>query len=142
MQQGISLRCAARRLNLNLEQVKHLEEETEDMLLSTLYQWQDVLEVPVAELLVDSDAPLSEPILKRARMVKLMKTAAAIRETVKTEPLMRLAQMLVDQLIELMPELKDVSPWHAVGQRRSRDELGRVAERPIPESFFYESDPF
>jgi hypothetical protein len=30
-----------------------------------------------------------------------------------------------------MPELKDVSPWHSVGQRRSLDELGRIAEQPF-----------
>ena len=38
-----------------------------------------------------------------------------------------------------VPELQDVAPWHSVGQRRSHDELGRTAERVIPESFF--TDP-
>jgi hypothetical protein len=44
--------------------------------------------------------------------------------------------MLEQQLVELMPELKDVAAWHSVGQRRSPDELGRAAERVLPESFF------
>ena len=40
----------------------------------------EALDVPIAELLVESDQSLSGPILERARMVRLMKTAAAIRE--------------------------------------------------------------
>jgi len=40
--------------------------------------------------------------------------------------------------IEIMPELKDVSPWHVVGQRRRLDEYGRAAERSVPDSIFYE----
>jgi hypothetical protein len=35
-----------------------------------------------------------------------------------------------------MPELKDVSPWHSVGQRRTQHELGRIAEHPLPDTFF------
>jgi len=135
-QQGISIRCAARRLNLPVDEAKSLEDETSDMPLSTLYAWQRALDVPVGDLLVDRDGPLSEPVLKRARLVKLMKTAAAILAVADSDPLVRLSQMLVEQLIEIMPELKDVSPWHAVGQRRTLDELGRIAERPFPENLF------
>lgn len=106
------------------------------MPLTMLYRWQDLLDVPVADLLVDGEGLLSEPILKRARMVRLMKTAAAIREMADSDPLKRMAHMLVDQLIEIMPELKEVSPWHAIGQRRTMDEMGRIAENPLPESLF------
>jgi hypothetical protein len=37
-----------------------------------------------------------------------------------------------------MPELKEVSPWHSVGQRRSLDEMGRIAENPLgdPRMFY------
>jgi len=42
-----------------------------------------------------------------------------------------MAQVLVDQLIELMPELKDVNPWHAVGKRRTQNEVGQAAERRL-----------
>lgn len=135
-QQGISLRCAARRLKLSIEEVVNLERTTTDMPLTMLYRWQDLLDVPVADLLVDGEGLLSEPILKRARMVRLMKTAAAIREMADSDPLKRMAHMLVDQLIEIMPELKEVSPWHAIGQRRTMDEMGRIAENPLPESLF------
>jgi hypothetical protein len=47
--------------------------------------------------------------------------------------------MLEQQLVELMPELKDVSAWHSIGQRRSPNELGRTAERTLPDNFFHDS---
>ena len=45
--------------------------------------------------------------------------------------------MLEQQLVELMPE--DVAAWHSVGQRRSPNELGRIAERVLPDSYFNDS---
>ena len=27
-----------------------------------------------------------------------------------------------------MPELKDVTPWHSIGNRRTLEELGRIME--------------
>jgi transcriptional regulator with XRE-family HTH domain len=140
--QGVSLRSVARRMNKSAEQVRRLEEPTSDMLVSELYEWQQALEVPIADLLVDSDAPLSEPVLTRARLLKIMKTVRAIRESTKCVSIDRMAGMLEQQLIEVMPELQDVSAWHSVGQRRSHDELGRTAERVIPDSFFSDSSNF
>ena len=55
--QGVSLRSVARRMNKSAEQVRRLEEPTSDMLVSELYEWQQALEVPIVDLLVDSDAP-------------------------------------------------------------------------------------
>ena len=135
-QQGISLRSAARRLGISVEQARIEEDERTDLPLTILYHWQRMLEVPIAHLLVDLDGPLSEPVLKRARLVKIMKTVGSLAERAKTAPVQRLTKMLVEQLIEIMPELKDVSPWHVVGQRRRLDEFGRVVERIVPESFF------
>ena len=134
--QGVSLRSVARRMNKSAEQVRRLEEPTSDMLVSELYEWQQALEVPICDLLVDSEAPLSEPVLTRARLLKIMKTVRAIHETTKCVSIERMASMLEQQLVEVMPELKEVSAWHSVGQRRSHDELGRTAERVIPDSFF------
>jgi transcriptional regulator with XRE-family HTH domain len=130
-QQGLTRRCLARRLGIDVSRVKCQERATSDMLLSALYEWQRALETPVAELLIDADDPLSPPVLKRAQMVRLMKTAAAIVEQAQQTPIRRLAHMLVDQLVEIMPELAGVSPWHTVGKRRTREELGQVAQRPV-----------
>jgi hypothetical protein len=119
-----------------MDHIRRQEDPKCDMTLSDLYRWQNALEVPIAELLVDIDAPLSEPVLTRARLLRVMKTVRAIRESASNPSIQRFAIMLEEQLIELMPELKDVSAWHSVGQRRSPDELGRAAERVLPDSFF------
>ncbi len=135
-QQGVSLRNVARRLRIDVDTARDQENESCDLPLSVLYLWQQVLEVPAHELLVDDDLPLSPPVLARARMVKLMKTAAAILEKATTASMRRMVMQLMEQLLEIMPELKDVGPWHALGQQRSTSEYGRVMEHPIPEDFY------
>ncbi len=134
-QQGISPRNMARRLNVDIATVLDQERETTDLPLSTLYAWQKILEIPVADLLVDTDAPLSTPVFERARMVKVMKTAAAILEKAPSKAIVRLITMLIEQLLEIMPELRDVSAWHTVGQRRTLDDYGRAVERQLPDDF-------
>lgn len=138
-QQGLSLRSAAKRMEMSAEEAREQEKATTNISLGDLYRWQRALEVPVAHLLIDLDGPLSGPVLKRARMVRIMKTAGALAHDAHSPKIRRLAEMMVEQLIEIMPELKDVSPWHVVGQRRRLDEYGRAAERTLPDSFFYES---
>jgi hypothetical protein len=68
-------------------------------------------------------------------MIKLMKTAAAIVESARSQSVRRLAAQLIEQLIAIMPELREVTAWHAVGQRRTLDEYGRVFERQFPDDF-------
>jgi len=132
-QQGVTLRTVARRLDISIDEARLQESTDYNLSLSDLYRWQKALGVPVAHLLVDLDAPLSAPVLERARLLKMMKTVLAIRESAECEPVRRMANMLADQLTELMPELVNVSPWHTVGQRRTLDECGRIAERTYSE---------
>jgi transcriptional regulator with XRE-family HTH domain len=134
--QGVSVRSVARRMHTSIDQVRRQEDPGCDMLLSELLRWQQALEVPVGDLLVESEAPLSEPVLTRARLLRIMKTVKAIEETATSSSIQRFATMLEQQLIEVMPELKDVAAWHSIGQRRSPDELGRTAERVFPDSYF------
>lgn len=134
--QGVSRRAIARRMKVDLNVVKQQEQETCDISLSALYQWQEMLEVPVAELLVDSSDPLSPPIQHRAQMVRVMKTALSILERSNQLPIRRMAQTLVGQLQELMPELNGISAWHAVGQRRRLTEFGRAADRRLSSDVF------
>ena len=130
-QQNVSLRSVARRMGSDMATVRAQDRETTDMSLSDLYRWQSALEVPVSDLLVDPDTPLSRPVMERAALVKLMKTALALRDQTDTLPVHRLSQTLIEQLIAIMPELEHVTPWHSVGQRRGLDEVGRIAEQPI-----------
>ena len=135
-QQGVTLRNVARRLGIPLPVVRRQEQADCDLRLSDLFRWQEVLEVPVAELLVEGEGQLSGPVLERSRMVKLMKTVAAIRERSRDPAVARMVAMLVEQILEIMPELADVTPWHSVGQRRTRDELGRTARQLVSEDVF------
>jgi transcriptional regulator with XRE-family HTH domain len=131
LQQGMSLRTASRHLGLDVRTIRAQEQASSDLRLSDMYRWQSALEVPVQELLVESDEPLSRPVMERARMVRLMKTAAALLEDASTPNTKLMAQNLIEQLVEIMPELKEVGPWHSVGQRRTLDEVGRIAQQPI-----------
>ena len=135
-QQGLSLRSAARQMGTDVRKLRVQEAEATDLKLSELYEWQRVLGVPIAELLVDPGNPLSESVLARARLVRIMKTVKALGENASTPSIQRLAETLKNQLIEIMPELEEVGPWHSVGQRRSLDEFGRAAERLISEESF------
>ena len=40
---------------------------------------------------------------------------------------------MYDQLVEMMPELAKVLPWHTVGQRRKLCEVGTTAQRGLAE---------
>lgn len=136
--QGLSQRTVARRLRLDMASVKQMEREDTDLPLSALYQWQKALDVPVSELLVEADEPLSTPVMKRAQLVKLMKTAMAIKERSGQPAIQRMAELLVNQLVDIMPELAQVTPWHAVGKRRSQSELGQAAIRQISDRMLEE----
>jgi transcriptional regulator with XRE-family HTH domain len=129
LQQGVSLRSAARQMGSDIRSLRLQEQESTDLRLSDLHKWQKALDVPLTDLVEETDEPLSRPVMERARLIRLMKTAKAIEERSPTASVSRMAETLVSQLVEIMPELKDVSPWHQFGQRRSLEELGRVVER-------------
>jgi transcriptional regulator with XRE-family HTH domain len=119
-EQGITARRMAQHLRVDVEEVARQEDERTDLKLSELYAWQHILEVPVADLLEDSDCALSAPVMERARLVRLMKTAAAILERADTSSMRRLAETLIGQLTEIMPELEGITPWNRESHRSQR----------------------
>ena len=135
-EQGVSLRSMARQMKMDMPTIRREENGTTDLTISDLMRWQQVLDVPLADLLVDPGTSLSRPVMERARMVRLMKTAAALEEQAEKPGMKRLTTMLVQQLREIMPELEHIGAWHSVGQRRSLDEYGRVVERRLRDDFF------
>jgi transcriptional regulator with XRE-family HTH domain len=135
--QGMSLRTAARQLGTDIRSIRAQEQATSDLRLTDIYKWQRALDVPIAELLVDEGESLSRPVRERGAMLKIMKTARSIVDSASDGPTRRMAENLVEQLLDLMPELKEVSPWHSVGQRRSLDEMGRIAEQPLGDPSYY-----
>jgi transcriptional regulator with XRE-family HTH domain len=135
-QEHISRRTVARHLGITIEDVRRQECKTTDVPLSVLHKWAEVLGLPVVELVKEPRDSLSTPLVNRARLVRVMKTAMALLERNGDPQTQRLAQTMVDQLIEIMPELRGVSAWHAVGKRRSLDELGIAAERRLSDRVF------
>lgn len=125
------MRTAARRSGVDVRTLRRQEQENTDLSLSDLHRWQEALDVPIAELVEEPGAHLSKSVMERAKMVRLMKTATSIQEKSQTDSLSRLAQVMVDQLVDMMPELEGVSAWHEFGQRRSLDEYGQAAERSL-----------
>ena len=118
----ITRRKVAQHLGISISEVERQEQPSSDMLLSDLRRWQKALGVPVAELLDDADGELSPPVRLRAQLLRIMKTVRSIQERARHAPMQRLAEMLVNQLVEVMPELKDTTAWPTVGQwRRERD---------------------
>jgi transcriptional regulator with XRE-family HTH domain len=137
--QGLSIRCVAQRLGRTVSEVRAQEDERADMLVSELYRWQAALEVPIEELLEEPEDSLSTMVSVRAQLLKVMKTAMAMRRQARSEGERRLARLLTEQLLEIMPELKEVSGWPAVGHRRRADEVGRIGENPISEDWLHEA---
>jgi transcriptional regulator with XRE-family HTH domain len=136
----------AKRLGKSITEVRDQENERRDLLLSELYAWRAALDVPLSELLREPDDSLSSQVLDRARMLRVMKTAQALRGQAKTKAQRRLAETLVEQLVDLMPELRSVPAWPSVGQRRKSDEMGRksdemgrIGENPIPDNWGHEA---
>ena len=129
MQQEVSMRTAARRSGVDVRTLRRQERETTDLRLSDLHNWQKALDVTIAELVEEPGAHLSKSVMERAKMVRLMKTAVQMLEKAENEGMKCIAQVMVDQLIDMMPELEGVSAWHEFGQRRSLDEYGQAAER-------------
>lgn len=134
--QGISRAAVARHLNVDVKEIRRQEEENNDLPIWVLYEWQKILEVPVAELLVEAEDSLSQPLVQRAQLVRLMKTALALLEYADNKATLTMAQALVDQLVEVMPELQGIAAWKAVGKRRTLDDLGIAATRTMSKDIF------
>lgn len=135
-QQGLSIRSVSRRTGIEPRRLREQETPTSDLTLSELRVWQKALEVPMIELIEDLDAPMSRPVMERARLLRMMKTVQAIQERSKEAAVCRMAKMLAEQLTEVMPELAEIGAWHSVGQRRTLDDVGRTAERTFSDDFY------
>ncbi len=136
--QGVSRRTLARRMNVELAEVRRQEDQSSDLPLSVLYQWQKALDVPLAELLVESTEEISRPLMHRAQLVRLMKTALALLAEADAKSSRMAAKALVKHLVEVMPELRNVTAWNAVGKRRRRDDVGVAALRSLSDDVFTE----
>ena len=60
-EQGYTLRRVAQQMKMDIEEVRQEEDEYSDLPLSRLMEWQRVLEVPLVDLLVETESPLRLP---------------------------------------------------------------------------------
>jgi len=139
-QEGVSRRTIARRLGIGMREVQAQEDESADLPLSTLYRWKEALNVPISELLEEDAGEMSSPLMFRGKLLRVMRTATTILERTRNAATHRMAQFMAEQLIEIMPELKDTIPWPSVGKRRSRRELGRAARLRLPADLMRDLD--
>lgn len=129
-QQGISLRTVSRRTGLDIKTLRSQEEPCADLTLSQVNVWQAALDVPLVDLIEDHQDALSRPVKERACMVRIMKTAVALKEVGGSARCQRLAEMLIQQLLELMPELEQIGGWPQHGGRRTGS-LSRIIEQQV-----------
>lgn len=131
-QQGISLRTVSRRTAVDVKELRRQESSEADLMLSQLLAWQKALDVPLVDLLEDEAQTLSRPVNERAKLIRIMKTAVSLLEGAEGNVrLERLAGMLREQLIDLMPELVEIGGWPQCGTRRGADVMGRIFHEPI-----------
>jgi transcriptional regulator with XRE-family HTH domain len=132
----LSVRDLACRLHMTPEDIRLLELGDVDAPLSTIYEWAVALEVPVAELLVDEDAVLPFPRLTRQQALGLMQTAQVILRAAARPSTQRLAQTLINQLVEIAPELSNTRPASGKTQRKQRTKADAFVPRPLSDKFF------
>jgi transcriptional regulator with XRE-family HTH domain len=129
--EGLTLSKLARHLGVSIAKVKEEEQPASDILLSEFYRWQAALGVPAAELLNEPANELSPPVELRARLLRVMKTARSLQEVARQPSVRRLAGTLIEQLVEIMPELKETVAWPVAGRRRAQRELGQAFLRGL-----------
>ena len=134
-QQDISIRSLSRRMNVTASEVRMQEDPHYDLRLSALYQWQQALGVPAAELLVEPGDGLSAPIQLRARLLRMMKTIATILDQPQSDRTNHLIANLKNDILEVMPEVEDVDRWHGSSSDRSGD-IAAAVLRQIDDAFF------
>ena len=129
--EGLSLRTIARRTRVPVSVLVKQERADSDLTLSQLHFWQEALKVPMHELLQEPGGNLEPTLGARAHLLRIAKTAHSLLKESRTHATRRMAQNLVDQLVTIMPELREQRPWHDRGTLRSSSDVGRIAEHVV-----------
>ena len=104
-EKNMSVRVAARQMKRNVRRIREQEDPQCDISLSTLYEWQRVLGVSIADLLVDTENSPPVPRLSSILVGRLMKTAHAILNRAPDVQTHRMVENFIDQLLEMVPEV-------------------------------------
>jgi transcriptional regulator with XRE-family HTH domain len=139
-QKNIARGAVARHLGVTVAQVIEQECGTADLPLSVLYKWAEALGVPVTELLVQANDPLSATSLDRTRIVQIFGTAMGIMRWAGNLQTKRWAETLIDQLIEIMPQLRDVEAEGAAVEPHPNATGVKAGIRRLPACLFYDPE--
>jgi transcriptional regulator with XRE-family HTH domain len=126
----------AEALRVDVEAVRQQEDESCDLRLSTLYQWQRLLGAPIGELLVDAGHPLALPPLGKRRISGMMKAALTILRESRQPMIRRMASTLLNQLLEMAPQLEGFVAAQGVSPSRNLDSQGRLLPGGLPVKLF------
>ncbi len=129
--QGLTLRTVSRRCGVSVRRLKAEEQGGCELTLAALRRWAQALDVPVVELLAEPSDGLAASVSLRAQLVRVMKTVEALRAHAESAAMRRISDRLRDQLLEIMPELDEITAWPREGSRRQPGTSGRVVELPF-----------
>jgi len=136
---GVSQHEIAARMKTTVEEVQRQERSESDLWLSAIYDWAAALRVPVTELLSVTEQVSQATVLPSDEVTRLLEIAKAIRQEARRPAVQRLAQTLIDQLVEILPDLKKAGPQ--AGARRHREGRSGPMRRSLSEGVFLDRDP-
>ena len=133
-QQDISVRALARKMDLSASQIRIQEDPNCDISLSSLYRWQQALNVPAVELLVEPGECLSSPIQIRARLLRMMKTIATLLAEPQSVRTTDMIENLKTEILAVMPEVEHVDRWHGCSTSRDGGDVAAAVLRQIDDA--------
>ena len=104
----ISKETVASHLGIDVALVELLENESTDIPLSLLHEWKKLLDVPFGELLIDEEGLMYDTRYIQDQLDSMLKTALKIAQQSKHGPVKHMVNNLIDQLLQIMPELHEV----------------------------------
>lgn len=127
--QEVTNRTLARHLGVGEAVARLLSVSSHDLTISQLVTIAKCLDCPPAELLVDSAS--DELVKMRAMVLRLARITNTIIAQAPTASVKALGESLRNMILDVMPQAAGTGELMAVGQRRSLDDLGRIALTPI-----------
>ena len=137
-QERVSWKSLSRRSGIPIADLKRQEDETNDLLLSTLYRWHAAINVPVEELISEPNERISSSLRFKTQLIRVTKTVLLMLEQSDDEKTDILAKEILGQLFEIMPALKEVGPWPTRNYARPKTELPKILDQQISADWFQE----
>ncbi|MBN2295305.1 MAG: helix-turn-helix transcriptional regulator [Pirellulales bacterium] len=122
--EAVSRETIAEHLGIDVDTVELIENESTDIPLCLLHEWKKLLNVPIGELLVDTEGAFNAPEKIPAQLTALMRTAITLTRQNRQASVAHMAHNLINQLLEIMPELRQVVNQYGPRQTHPIHEYG------------------